>query len=51
MADYNVQMRQYNGSEFDNVYPDAYHAKNADNATSANTALTANSLAGGGVCV
>lgn len=48
MADYNVQMKQYNGAGFDNVYPNAYHATNADNATIANTAQTANSLAGGG---
>ena len=30
MADYNVNMKQWNGSSFDNVLPLAYNAKNAE---------------------
>ena len=37
MADYNVQMKQYNGTSFDNILPHAYLAD------------TATVLAGGGV--
>lgn len=37
MADYNVQMKQYNGTSFDNILPHAYLAD------------IATELAGGGV--
>lgn len=51
MADYNVQMKQYNGTSFDNILPHAYladRATDADHATSADSANTATELAGGG---
>lgn len=51
MADYNVQMKQFNGTSFDNILPHAYladKATDADHATSADSANTATILAGGG---
>lgn len=36
MADYNVNMKQWNGSSFDNVLPLAYNAKRLDGKTSEN---------------
>lgn len=51
MANYNVQMKQFNGTSFDNILPHAYladKATDADYATSADSANTATELAGGG---
>lgn len=51
MANYNVQMKQFNGTSFDNILPHAYladKATDADHATSADSANTATELAGGG---
>lgn len=51
MANYNVQMKQFNGTSFDNILPHAYladKATDADHATSADSANTATILDGGG---